>query len=132
MTKVSFRTRDLLSGGMETSSWNAFHLDSKIHLKFYIRYITRRDGSPIVEALTHWRNETLRKRTDKCTSPLALDVGNETSRQPSKEVNAVDSGQNDAYTTTSSQPVKTPEPPVEKPPSSSSSSWVQWWRLSRK
>jgi len=98
-------------------------------MSFYMcRYIRRRDGSPIMEALALWRHETLRKRTDKSASPLTLEESNESSRRLSKEGN---SGKNDA-TMTSNQPVNMPEPPVQEPSSLSSSSWVQWWRSSRK
>lgn len=94
-------------------------------MSFICRYIRRRDGSPIMEALVPLRNEVLRKRTGKSASPPL----EETSRRLSKEGNAVDSAPNDI---TSNQPVKTLEPPVQGPSSLSSSSWVQWWRSSRK
>lgn len=101
------------------------------------RYITHKDGSPLIEAVRLWREGALRSKTTQLssrpTSPSPPPIHDRTRR-----VSSVDFGQ---------QPTPSEERPrrpsisgevpadarttasVKKP---SSSSWVRWWSRSRR
>ncbi|KAG2013272.1 hypothetical protein CC2G_010202 [Coprinopsis cinerea AmutBmut pab1-1] len=103
------------------------------------QYITRQDGSPLMDALVHWRQEALRRRETGSnlrpvsptseddsapTSPIQIEVEDEDGRKDSEPIRAqseppeeTEDHQNDEEQATGNKPT--------------SLSWVQWWSRSR-
>ncbi|KAI0796995.1 Lipin/Ned1/Smp2-domain-containing protein [Abortiporus biennis] len=87
------------------------------------QYITRRDGSPLIDAIALWREGALRSKSANqliSSRPVSPAASDRVRRAQSVDSNEPLSG--DESTPTKAQPEKKP----------SSSSWVRWWSRSRK
>ncbi|KAH0587899.1 hypothetical protein H2248_006651 [Termitomyces sp. 'cryptogamus'] len=94
------------------------------------QYITRNDGSPLMNALVVWRNATLQQRviqpTLRPTSPVSDEEINDI-RPVSPPLLSDDQQPEDKYHHRSRS-----EPPEEAQGKPMSSSWVRWWSRSKK
>ena len=100
----------------------------------FFSYIRKKDGSPVMDALVHWRNATLAKRRAKKPrpSPPASSEVQSSAEEPSTSKQANGNAIRESVT-----PQIEPAGEVESPPEpvttkSTSSSWVQWWKSSRR
>ncbi|KAF8914240.1 Lipin/Ned1/Smp2-domain-containing protein [Gymnopilus junonius] len=109
------------------------------------QYITRKDGSPLMDALVHWRSSALKKRASgDALRPVSPPPPSQVKQQDGEEVET-----SHDFAESKSQPPSTADPrpakedekklaeatttqqrqiPAKKP---TSSSWVQWWSRSR-
>lgn len=95
-------------------------------LMFAIRYITRSDDSPLMDALVFWRNDSIKAREQgapsRPVSPLPSDL--EPPRYTSDdEPLSSDEGDDPRHAPSNLPPSATRKP--------TSSSWVRWWSRSR-
>lgn len=108
-----------------------FELNRDTDIRCPGRYITRKDGSPLMHALVVWRDAARQQRIDgepsRPTSPASGDEREITASPPppSSEDEVEHPPGRMPHTRSKSEP---PEKAVGKP---TSSSWVQWWSRSR-
>ena len=81
--------------------------DDDLVIKWNDRYITRRDGSPLMDCLVKWREGALAKPVNARVIEEEEPLSSSDEREPVTEQE------------------------VASPPKKSSSSWVRWWRSSR-
>jgi len=103
----------------------------EIILIFFCSYIRKKDGSPVMDALLHWRNATLAIRRENQPRPSAPPAGADV-QSPAKEPLTEANGTTVRESVTppiehADEVDNPPDPAITK---SSSSSWVQWWRSS--
>lgn len=89
----------------------------------HFSYITRTDGSPLMDALLSWREIALRERVDRLplrpTSPVSEDEESDSvPPTPPREM-----GEHHPSAS------ETPKPPARKP---TSLFWVQWWSRNKR
>lgn len=98
-------------------------------LKTIDSYIRKKDGTPVLEALVRWRNATLAKRGEDNPRSSSSPGAPETPSSANELLYANGIASSDLVGP-SVDHIETPKEPVTI--KSSSSSWVQWWRSSRR
>ena len=103
--------------------------DSDLAHSFVLRYVTPKDGSPLIEAISLWRDGALRSKTAQLSSSRPVSPSPPPDR--SRRAQSMDFEQSspideqDEEGGSDSRPLQ----PVKKP---TSSSWARWWSRSRR
>ncbi|KAI0080626.1 LNS2-domain-containing protein [Panus rudis PR-1116 ss-1] len=100
--------------------------DDGLVIRWADKYITRRDGSPLMHALAVWRERALRSKTSQLAS--SRPVSPSPSPRRARSVDSVDERMPEEKVQFPTDPKKE-RPTTTKP---SSSSWVRWWSRSRR
>jgi hypothetical protein len=112
----------------------SFHCTETAWLKdlFVSRYITRNDRSPVMRALSTWRDTALRQQHEKpAYSPLfPLDSDSRDSADPSLPPSPPSTDLQEQSHDRQHHTRSKSEPP-EKPAGKRTSSWAQWWSRGR-
>ncbi|TFK22353.1 LNS2-domain-containing protein [Coprinopsis marcescibilis] len=107
------------------------------------QYVTRQDGSPLMDALVHWREAALQRRTFGPSSRPMSPASEEESRPTSPSNDEVErgapgiqeeQGSKPIHLRAKSEPIEDIPGPETAPPGikPTSSSWTQWWSRSRR
>lgn len=127
--RTSFTTRTSYYDGLVSSKRLVFPcLDSALAHSLVLRYVTPKDGSPLIEAISLWRDGALRSKTAQLSSrPVSPSPPPDRSRRAQsmdfEQSSPIDEQNEEGDTDLrSSQPVKKP----------TSSSWARWWSRSRR
>ncbi|KAJ7490242.1 Lipin/Ned1/Smp2-domain-containing protein [Mycena galericulata] len=92
------------------------------------QYITRRDGSPLMDALVLWRDALVKQTTEgiplRPTSPMS--DGEDAQSVPDTPTESLEQREKQQHNRSKSEPPE--QVPKGKP---TSSSWVQWWSRSK-
>jgi len=152
MTKASLRIHGLLFDGPASSKFRFAQQPNDSNIPILSRYISRRDGSPLMDSLVHWRTSALQKRASgDAMRPVSPPPTEDDIATPPPEFEFAEPIEHKAHTRARSEPPSTAERrraeeedraadqesgsqttgtgTAKKP---TSSSWVQWWSRSRK
>ncbi|KAJ7126377.1 nuclear elongation and deformation protein 1 [Mycena crocata] len=91
------------------------------------QYITRSDGSPLMDALVLWRNALVQQTTNGIPLRPTSPASDEEDAKSVPDTPTEDEEQRQRYTRSKSEP---PEQATNGKPTSSS--WVQWWNRSKR